>query len=96
MDSGILSANYSYWLADPTADSACYGLITLTFLDETASQAVGQGVSAVLHPDRSPVWLNGTGSFAIPSYSRYINYTMDFLGSSCAFDDNVLTISRLY
>ncbi|HTA46905.1 MAG TPA: FG-GAP-like repeat-containing protein [Bryobacteraceae bacterium] len=94
VDSGALAANYSFWLSDRTAGSGCYGLVTLTFLDQTGSQAVGQGLSASLHPERSHKWLNDTGSFAIPPGSRYINYTMDFLTNSCAIDDNVLTISH--
>jgi hypothetical protein len=97
VDSGSLAANYSFWFADPSPGSGSYGEITLTFLDANGA-FLGQGVSNRLQNNQTFAWLNGTGSFPIPSGTRTINYTMDFLTTMSAdtglIDDNLLTIGR--
>jgi Bacterial Ig-like domain (group 3) len=96
VDSGELSANYSFWFADLSPGSGSYGQVTLTFLDANGTP-LGQGLSRILQDAGTLSWSNGTGSFPIPSGTRRINYTMDFVTTNPAntglIDDNVLTIS---
>jgi uncharacterized repeat protein (TIGR03803 family) len=96
VDSGNLSANYSFWFADLSPGSGSYGQVTLTFLDGN-SIPLGQGLSGILRDAGTETWSNGTGSFPIPPGTRRINYTMDFVTAKPVntglIDDNVLTIS---
>ncbi len=95
IDSGGLTANYSFWFADTSPGSGGYGTITLTFLDGSGNR-IGQGISPA-SGGGALTWYNVVGSIAIPSRARAVNYTMDFWGGSGntgVIDDNVLTISR--
>jgi uncharacterized repeat protein (TIGR03803 family) len=96
VDSGNLSANYSFWFADLSPGSGSYGQVTLTFLDVNGTP-LGQGLSGILEDPGTLTWSIGTGSFRIPPGTRRINYTMDFITANAAntglIDDNVLTIS---
>jgi hypothetical protein len=95
IDSGALTANYSFWFADTSPGSGGYGTITLTFLDGSGNR-IGQEISPA-SGGGTLTWYNVVGSIAIPSGARSVNYTMDFWGGSGntgVIDDNVLTISR--
>jgi len=95
IDSGALTANYSFWFADTSSGSGGYGTITLTFLDADGNR-IGQGISPA-SGGGALTWYNVVGSIAIPSGARFVDYTMDFWGGSGntgVIDDNVLTISR--
>jgi Bacterial Ig-like domain (group 3)/FG-GAP-like repeat len=95
IDSGALTANYSFWFAETAPGSGGYGTITLTFLDGSGNR-IGEGISPA-SGGGALTWYNVVGSIAIPSGARSVDYTMDFWGGSGntgVIDDNVLTISR--
>jgi hypothetical protein len=95
IDAGALAANFSFWFSDTVPNSGSQGRFTLSFFSGTG-MLLGQGNSGFLSGGEL-TWYNGVGSMPIPSGSRFIVYTMDFLGTSSVnsglMDDNVLTIS---
>jgi hypothetical protein len=95
IDSGALTANYSFWFSRFAGEPGGYGAITLTFLDGSGTR-IGEGISPASGGGPA-TWYNVVGSIAIPSGARSVVYTMDFwssLGIESVIDDNVLTISR--
>ena len=97
IDSGLASAGVSFWEQGlnqgPTSDN---GFVSLTFRDVNNS-ALGT-VSTLVIDSHNLTWETFTGSFAVLTGTRSIDYTMNFtrnVGSDndSYFDDNSLTVS---
>ena len=110
IDADLLTAAYQFWYADKNGSinsepaSAGAGAVTLTFRDENLAvlrQRTTIPIQGTVLTDGgdAPIysWVYVTGGFPIPSKTRYIDYTMDFLGKNSintgVFDDNALAIT---
>jgi hypothetical protein len=99
IDSGVLFANISFWAQGlnqgTPSDSP---RITLTFLDVSSVTISSNSTPEVDSHDG--VWSNYSQSVLIPSGSRAIVYTMEFIrhvgsDNDAYIDDNSLTISSI-
>ena len=97
LDSGALFAEISFWEQGLNQGAVSDdGSVTLAFLD--VHGATISTVNSATIDSHDLAWTNGTGTFAIPSGTRSITYTMNFMrnvGSDLdAFiDDNSLTVA---
>jgi hypothetical protein len=97
IDSGLVSAAVSFWEQGlnqgPTSDN---GYVSLTFRDATNS-VIGT-VSSPVIDSHNLTWENFSGSFAVLSGTRSIDYTMNFIrhvgsDNDAFFDDNSLKVT---
>ena len=97
IDGGTLFAQISFWeqglnQGTPSDD----GFVALTFLD-TNNTTISTETSATIDSDNG-TWTNATGLYAIPSGTRSITYTMNFVRNQQSdldafIDDNSLEIA---
>lgn len=99
IDSGLVSAQVSFWEQGLIQSSPCdNGYVSIAFLD--AGSSVISAVSTPTIDSHNLTWQNYSGSFVVPTGTRSISYTMNFvrhqsIDLDAYFDDNSLSVSAV-
>jgi len=96
IDAGDLLAGVSFWEQSYNQSPTDGAYISLTFLGAT-SNTLSMVATPQLAADTSYTWSNGLALYKLPTGTRYIQYTMNFVRNNGSdldafIDDNQLTV----